>query len=216
MSSNGQIGILGGSFDPVHWGHLQVAQQAMRQVSLRQVIWVPSGSPPHKPIGMAHFSHRTAMIRAAIAHSPAFSVSEVEANSVGLSYAIETFLHLQAQHPGAEWYWILGADTFQTLPRWYRWTELAQSCQWLVAPRSSTHEASVQATVQLAERRVMVHWQWLDMPFVDLSSRQIRQRCQMGQPIAGLVPDAVQQYIAQHRLYVEPQTSEASNLEGKD
>lgn len=216
MSNNCRIGILGGSFDPVHWGHLQVAQQALRQVSLSQVIWVPSGSPPHKPIGMAHISHRVAMIRAAIANYPACSVSDVEADSVGLSYAIEALLHLQARYPNSEWYWILGADTFQTLPRWYRWTELAQACQWLVAPRSSANDACVQAMVRLAERQVALRWQWLDMPLVDLSSRQIRQRCHLRQSIADLVPAVVQQYIGQHRLYGEPQTSEASHLQEED
>ncbi len=127
-----KVAILGGTFDPVHWGHLLIAETALNQVALEQVIWVPTRCPPHKLA--AKFENRWEMVQRAIADHPAFTISPLAANR-GTSYAVQTLIDLKALYPNTHWYWLVGLDAFQTLPRWYRRQELASACDWLVVPR---------------------------------------------------------------------------------
>ncbi len=128
--------ILGGTFNPPHLGHLAAAAVALDQAALHQVIWVPAGQPPHRTIErLTTLPHRLEMIRLAIAPYPAFSLSTVDCDRASPSYAVHTLLDLQRQYPASHWYWIIGLDAFQTLPRWYRRLELIPQCTWLVAPR---------------------------------------------------------------------------------
>ncbi len=128
--------ILGGTFNPPHLGHLAVAAVALDQAALHQVIWVPAGQPPHRTIDpLTKLPHRLEMLRLAIAPYPAFSLSTVDCDRASPSYAVHTLLKLQRQYPASHWYWIIGLDAFQTLPRWYRRLELIPQCTWLVAPR---------------------------------------------------------------------------------
>ncbi|WP_374882404.1 nicotinate (nicotinamide) nucleotide adenylyltransferase [Microseira sp. BLCC-F43] len=136
MSAMQKLAIFGGTFDPVHWGHLLIAQTALTQCGIDRAIWIPSGCPPHKSVtSMSSLEHRCEMVRRAIAHNPAFVLESSNGEIAGASYAIETLKHLQALYPNTHWYWILGLDAFQTLPRWYRRQELIPACDWLVAPR---------------------------------------------------------------------------------
>jgi len=128
--------ILGGTFNPPHLGHLAVAAVALERAGLHQVIWVPAGQPPHRTIDrLTKLPHRLEMLRLAIAPYPAFSLSTVDCDRASPSYAVHTLLELQRQYPASHWYWIIGLDAFQTLPRWYRRLELIPQCTWLVAPR---------------------------------------------------------------------------------
>ena len=128
--------ILGGTFNPPHLGHLAVAAVALERAGLQQVIWVPAGQPHHRTIDrLTKLPHRLEMLRLAIAPYPAFSLSTVECDRASPSYAVHTLLKLQRQYPASHWYWIIGLDAFQTLPRWYRRLELIPQCTWLVAPR---------------------------------------------------------------------------------
>ena len=128
--------ILGGTFNPPHLGHLAVAAVALERAGLQQVIWVPAGQPHHRTIDrLTKLPHRLEMLRLAIAPYPAFSLSTVECDRASPSYAVHTLLELQRQYPTSHWYWIIGLDAFQTLPRWYRRLELIPQCTWLVAPR---------------------------------------------------------------------------------
>ncbi len=132
-----RIGILGGTFNPVHRGHLIVAEAACEKFGLDRVIWVPTHVPPHKshqrPLS---FEHRLTMVKRAIAPYTHFQVSETEHERTGPSYAAETLLQLNASYPNDRRYWIMGADAFLALPRWHRLHEVATSCRWLIAPRS--------------------------------------------------------------------------------
>ncbi|MGM3305819.1 nicotinate (nicotinamide) nucleotide adenylyltransferase [Anabaena sp. WFMT] len=128
-----RLAIFGGTFDPIHRGHLLVAEIAQAQLHLEQVIWVPSRNPPHKQAAL--FEHRVAMLQLATANNPAFTVSLIERERSGTSYAINTLIDLSTCYPNTHWYWIIGLDAFQTLPRWYLGHELAQMCDWLIAPR---------------------------------------------------------------------------------
>jgi len=201
--------ILGGTFNPPHMGHLEIASTALEQAALQQVIWVPAGCPPHRALdSLPEHHHRLEMIRRAIAPYPAFSLSTIECDRPSASYAIYTLGELQRQYPTSQWYWIIGLDAFRTLPRWYRRLELIPSCTWLVAPRAI--EAVIdpaftslcqQVTQQLISQQIEIQWQLLEMPLVAVSSSLIRQRYGDRHPIHPLVPTAVQDYIQQHQLY---------------
>ena len=176
-----RLAIFGGTFDPIHWGHLLIAQTALHQVPLQQVIWVPSQNPPHKQAAL--FEHRSEMVQRAIADNPGFTVSLVD-KSRGASYAIDTLIDLSADYPNTHWYWIVGLDTFQTLPRWYRGQELAQLCDWLIAPRLPGGENIAQSELickqveqKLRKQTASIQWHLLHIPLVGLSSSLIRNLC---------------------------------------
>jgi nicotinate-nucleotide adenylyltransferase len=209
------VAILGGTFDPVHWGHLLIAEAALSQVALEKVIWVPTRCPPHKQAAL--FQHRLEMVQRAIADHPAFAILSDSAHRSHPSYAIQTLTNLQAVYPNTHWYWIVGLDAFRTLPRWHRRQELASECNWLVAPRllSTTPEMDdppgmttqtkficEQVVEHMAKQNITIHWQILHMPWVGVSSSLIRQYCRAHSSIRYLVPEAVRTYIAIHNLYL--------------
>jgi nicotinate-nucleotide adenylyltransferase len=201
-----KIAIFGGTFDPVHFGHLIVAETALHQIHLEQVIWVPSLNPPHKQAAL--FDHRLEMLQRATTDNPAFTVSTVDVNRYGNSYAINTFIDLSTFYINTHWYWIVGLDTFQTLPRWHRIAELAQHCDWLIAPRLSSRQTineseliCKQVEQNFAKQLKSIHWQLLHIPLVGISSSLIRNRCRDRQSIRYLVPESVRTYIAEHKLY---------------
>ena len=129
--------ILGGTFDPIHWGHLGIAYAALAQAGLTQIIWV---NDRHKrdprQQSRVEFEHRQEMVRLAIAPEPAFCLGPPPPEDPKAGYAIFTGQTLQQRYPDSQWYWIIGADAFSTLPKWYRAAELVEAFSWLVAPRS--------------------------------------------------------------------------------
>ena len=201
-----KVGIFGGTFDPIHWGHLLIAETALNQVALEQVIWVPTLRPHYRQA--TQFEHRLAMVQRAIGDRPAFTT--VPSTADCSTYAINTLLHLQAIYPNTYWYWILGLDTFQTLPRWYR-RELAASCDWLIAPRllSSHPKQGIIPTQVMCEQVVQnlvieninIKWQILQVPLIEVSASLIRQYCREYRSIRYLVPESVRIYITNHNLY---------------
>jgi nicotinate-nucleotide adenylyltransferase len=207
-----KLAILGGTFNPVHRGHLLMATTALRQYALDQVLWVPTPTPPHKPSAdLANFSHRLEMIKQAIAPYPTFAVSEIERQRAGRSYALHTFLDLQEAYPARQWFWIVGLDAFQSLPRWYRRHEWVDRCRWLVAPRplgepsdlcaSHIQAQCQQVAEQMRQQGNPIDWDLLPMPLIGVSSSLVRQYCRDHRPIDQLVPESVQAYIAMHQLY---------------
>lgn len=193
-----KLAIFGGTFNPVHWGHLLLAETALNQCTLDRVIWIPTYHPPHKSPVILGFEHRLAMVRLAIADHPNFSVSDIESAQPGISYAIDTFTALQAYFPGAEWHWILGWDAFQKIHQWRGIGELATQCRWLVAPRPGAEmpDAPVPSQVLLS-----LTWQTLTMPSVGISSSLVRQFCHDRHSIRYLVPESVRQYILSRSFY---------------
>lgn len=197
-------GILGGTFNPVHWGHLHMARAALTQAQLDRILWLPAGDPPHKPLAAgATTAQRVEMVKRAIQGHPEFVYCPLEVERAGRSYAIVTVEALQQHYPGDEWFWIIGADAFADLPQWYRVKDLVAQVTWLVAPRSETTDwqglwAGVQAQIG-AEVRALP----LRMPTVGISSTEIRQACQRGESIRAYVPPAVASYIEEQRLYQE-------------
>ena len=210
----GRIAILGGTFDPVHWGHLLLAETALSQIALERVIWVPDRCPPHKRA--AGFEHRWEMVQQAIADNPAFASHMLAKRDP--TYAVQTLIDLQALYQNTDWYWIVGLDAFQTLPRWHRQQELAAACDWLVVPRSVSptskenepaamttaeiESSCQQVAQQLATETSVIRWQLLQMPTVGVSSSLIRQHCRDRRSIRYLVPETTRSYIATYDLYL--------------
>ncbi|MCT7984285.1 nicotinate (nicotinamide) nucleotide adenylyltransferase [Laspinema sp. A4] len=129
--------ILGGTFDPIHWGHLEIAYAALDQVGLNQIIWViDRHKRDPRQQSRVEFEHRQEMVRLAIAPEPAFCLGPPSPEDPESGYAIVTGQTLQQRYPDSQWYWIIGADAFSTLPKWYRAAELVEAFEWLVAPRS--------------------------------------------------------------------------------
>jgi nicotinate-nucleotide adenylyltransferase len=215
------IAIFGGTFNPVHLGHLLLAETALRQCQLEQVLWVPTHCPPYKSKQkLASFTHRLAMLELAIADHAGFTVLPLEAQRSEPMFAIQTFQALQLLYPKTEWFWIIGLDALQTLPRWPGSSELAAQCSWLVALRQSQalgQELLVteppasrinQLVQQIADQVTLpplqkFRWQVLKMPLLQISSSLVRQACRDRQSIRALVPESVRLYIQSHQLYVE-------------
>lgn len=208
-----KVGILGGTFDPVHWGHLLIADAAVSQIGLKQIIWVPTRYPAYKQA--TPFEHRWQMVQMAIADHSAFKMVPATVNCHEPSYAIQTFTQLKELYPNNDWYWIIGLDAFETLPRWYRRQDLVSECHWLVAPRLpatlklekstaiATHTQLLceQVVQNLAVQHLAIHWQVLRLPYVGISSSLIRSLCRDRLSIRYLVPEAVRLYIEKYRLY---------------
>ncbi len=199
-----RIGVLGGTFDPVHLGHLIVAAEARRKLGLSYVLFVPAGEPwlklkEEKKISPA--KHRLAMVRLAIKGDPYFKVSTIELDRPGPSYSIDTVLELKNRLGSkVEIYFIVGPDALAELPRWKEPGKLIEACQMVAIQRPGYAKVNLRTldrSVPGASRRIMK----LDVPQIDISSTEIRRRVAQGKSISRMVPEAVEKYIEKHRLY---------------
>jgi nicotinate-nucleotide adenylyltransferase len=197
-------GILGGTFNPPHVGHLAVARHALDQLALDSVALMPAHASPHKHGGFDPGpEHRLAMCRLAVAGAPALEVCTLEIERGGVSYTVDTLKQIHAEHPDLAPTLILGADTALTLASWREPAQLLALADVAVAARPGTERGAVSdALTAIAPERPA---RFLEMPAVDVSSSQVRARVAAGEPIDGLVPDAVGAYIAEHDLYREAQ-----------
>jgi nicotinate-nucleotide adenylyltransferase len=199
-------GIFGGTFDPIHWGHLKIAQAALLTHSLQEIIWVPQLLPLHKT-PRTTIAQRWAMVELAIAPHPQFylptTLDQWQNNfSQDPDYAIDTFYLLQKLYPDSIWFWILGVDSFVTLPRWKGREALIPKCHWLVAARNLPDRQQLdEVALELQAQGIEIIWELLPMEAIDISSSLIRQTCQGNGPLDHLLPTPVQQYIIQHHLY---------------
>ncbi|MHB8233408.1 MAG: nicotinate (nicotinamide) nucleotide adenylyltransferase [Solirubrobacteraceae bacterium] len=194
------LGVLGGTFNPPHLGHLAIARHALTQLQLQRVALVPARRPPHKPIEQdPGCEHRLAMCRLLVAGCDGLSVCALEAERDGPSYTVDTLESIHASHPQAELTLIVGADIAATLASWHESQRLIELASLAVAERPGSDRSEVAKSLgALAERTRM---SFLDAPAMDVSSSQVRRRAQAGAPIAGLVGDAVAGYVAEHGLY---------------
>jgi nicotinate-nucleotide adenylyltransferase len=195
------LGIMGGTFDPIHVGHLAVAEEARETLALDRVLFVPAGQPPHKPAdSVSRVGDRIAMVQLAIADNPAFELSMVEVEREGPSFTVDTVEALAAANPGVRLHLILSAETFAELPSWHEPERLFEAARMAVVPREG-YPAPDPAWLGRAfpgrEDRV----DYLGGPRLGLSSTALRARVVAGRSIRYLVPPAVEAYIAEHQLY---------------
>jgi len=195
-----RLGILGGTFDPVHLGHLVLAEQAREQLDLGRVLWVPAGEPwrkPERPVSAAE--HRLTMVRLATDGHEAFEASAMEIERGGPSYSAETLGALREQRPGSELFFILGADALQDLPNWREPERIVQLATVVVAAREGERAppGELEGLVPGLSKRVA----WVEMPRIDISASDLRRRAAEGRSLRYLVPAAVEAYIREHGLY---------------
>jgi nicotinate-nucleotide adenylyltransferase len=199
----GRLGILGGSFNPPHNGHLSGARHARRQLGLDRVLFMPVYLPPHKtPEDDPGPEHRVAMCRRAVQGEERMFVSELEVARAGPSYTVDTLRSLHATDPGVELTFIVGADMARTLPQWREPREVLRLAHLAVAERDGTARREILDVLDSlgARQRVL----FLDMPAVDVSSTMVRERVLGGLSVDDLVPAPVASYIAEHGLYRHP------------
>ena len=197
-SSRPRIGVMGGTFDPIHVGHLAIAEEAREALAVDRIMFVPAGVPPHKAAGeVTPAVHRVAMVALAIADNPAFELSRIEVDRPGPSYTVDTVARLADT---AEVTLILSAETLRQLPSWHQPERLFAVARVAVVPREgypAPDPAWLAATFPGQQDRVS----YLDGPRLGLSSTAIRARVAAGRSIRYVVPDAVAAYIADHHLY---------------
>lgn len=194
------VGILGGTFDPIHLGHVAIAHTAMAHLRLDQLILIPSNTPPHRPAPHATPQQRLAMCQLVDQSIPHTRVSDIELQRTGPSYTIDTLRALTQPHQRLTL--ILGADAAQLLPQWYQADQLTIYADIAIMTRIGTAvdiDDLVRRLPSLAGHVHLIPW-----PGMDVSSTAIRQRCATQQPIDDLVTPAVAAYIAHHGLYRSP------------
>jgi len=199
-----KLGILGGTFNPVHLGHLVLAQDALERFGLDGVLFIPCARPPHKPApALADGAHRLALLRLAVAGDPRFEVSALELERGGPSYTIETVRRLRAERPASRLFFILGADSLLELHQWRAIGELLALCEFVTMRRPGVPAARLGA----ARLRLPPPWparlraNLFTGHAVDISSTEIRRRLAERRSIRYLVPDAVGRYLAEQGLY---------------
>lgn len=198
------IGILGGTFDPVHEGHLALAREAQTVLDLESVLFVPNADPPHKPAAtVTPAAHREAMVALAIEAEPAFALSRLELERPGPSFAVDTVTEL-ARRSRAEgrpdpWF-VMSSEALRGLPSWRQPQRILELCRVAVAPRPGGRLTDAGWVAEHFPDRDD-RFAFLPGPELDISSTVIRERCLRGAPIDGLVPRAVADYIADHGLY---------------
>lgn len=194
-----RVGIMGGSFDPIHLGHLAAAEEARVALGLAQVLFVPCGDPYHRQAApLASREDRYQMTVLATADNPHFIASRIEIERPGPSYTIDTVRALKQASPQTDYYVILGADAVALLLTWREHEALLQECCFVVVSREGNGQTQARSQVPPA---FLERSHWLDMPSLDISSTTIRRRVSEGKPIRYLVPRAVEQYIEQRGLY---------------
>lgn len=197
-----RVGLLGGTFDPIHWGHLIMAEEARQGAGLDQVLFLPAGEPPHK-VGQAitPIGHRLQMVQLAIASHPAFALSRLDVDRPGPHYSVDMVrLFLERAPAGTEVFFVVGADSLEDMPTWKDPARLLDLCRVLAMSRPG-HEPDLDALARVlpaVRERVQV----LPMPLIGISGTDIRRRVREGRSIRYLVPEEVRQYILAHRLYL--------------
>jgi len=194
MKRNARIGLLGGTFNPIHVGHLLIAQDAMEALDLDRVKFIPAATPPHKPLDRnISGTHRLRMVRLAIRGCPRFEADNIEVRRGGASYSVETVTELKRCNPGTEFVFIIGADSLEELPCWRDIKRLAKLCAFAVVARPG-FAPRVPKGLGLRCRFVEGH-------LCEIASRDIRARLARGESVRWLVPEAVLRYIRRQRLY---------------
>lgn len=195
---------MGGTFDPIHRGHIDMAQMALKELALDEVLFIPDGDPPHK-CHLAPATDRLAMVRLAMAHRPGFRVSEMEVHRSGTTYTVDTLAQLTQERPGCQLSYIVGADTLMVIETWRDFPRVASMLSSLFCvPRPGIDEAHLHKQEKRIERNYGVRVVRSSRSGLDISSTAVRAAAARYQPLAALVPDEVAEYISQRRLYRVP------------
>ena len=211
------IGIMGGTFNPIHFGHLRAAEEVAESLRLEQMIFIPAAKPPHKSeVEVVSFDHRWHMMELAIEGNPLFVLSDLEYQRPGISYSVETLTQLSKERGGSEeLYFVLGLDAFLELQTWKSYRELFSLCHFIVVARPGFSPEALDAmlTTQVSDRYSLdiqvqgyrhpsLHTVYYrEVTLLDISSSAIRKLLAEGGTVRYLLPEKVEEYIQQQRLY---------------
>ena len=194
-----RFGLFGGSFDPPHLAHLELARLALAQLHLDRLLWLPVGEPWWKSgRGLTAPGHRVAMLKLLMDGEPRFLLDERELRRAGPTYTIDSVEELRAEHRGAEWFLVIGQDQYARLATWHRWQALLPLVTLAVAARAGQGGVTPPELATAAHRVV-----WLDLPEMPQASTTIRELVARGQDCSALAGEPVARYIDLHHLYRE-------------
>ena len=195
-----EIGLMGGSFNPIHCGHVALARAALDSGKVERVLFLPTGNPPHKREGLADKFDRLRMVELAVAHEAGMAVCREEIDRGGVIYTVDTLAALQIKMPDCSLTYLIGADTLRALGTWRRVETVIERCKFLVMMREGeTREDVIRLAGLWASRGAQIDF--LDARKMDISSTQIREYIRKNLPFERLVPEAVADYIRARGLY---------------
>lgn len=195
MKNKKKLGVLGGTFDPIHMGHLVLAEQVREKLQLDQIIFIPSASPPHKTEQkLSPADGRFEMTKLAIEGNPYFSASDIELKRTGLSYTVETLRELKELHNDVEMYFLTGSDVLDEITTWRDPEEIYRLAKIVIAIRPGFDELDPEDS--FAKKSIII-----EITGVDVSSTQIREKVKRGESIKYLVPSKVEEHIRKKNLY---------------
>lgn len=198
-----KVGIIGGTFDPIHHGHLMLAEYSRVTFKLEEIVFIPSGNPPHKGEEVVSpINHRYNMTLLAINSNPYFSISTIEVERKGPNYTIDTIEQLKEINKDVDYYFILGEDSIREIHTWKDYDKLLRICKFIVAPRPYADRKTLVDRVNSLNAKYENSIYILDMPLIEISSTDIRNRLSNGLSIKYLVPEMVEMYIHKHKLYI--------------
>lgn len=197
-----KTGIMGGTFNPIHFGHLLLAENAYEQLGLDKVLFMPSKNPPHKakPETVTE-RQRLDMIAMAIRENPHFELSAVELEREGMTYTVDTLAILTRQHPGTEYFFLVGADSLFMMQNWREPETIFRLCTVVAANRDNVDQVRLDRQVEYLKNTFAASIVQIDMPAIQISSAEIRQRISEARSIRYYLPDAVYNYIKRNGLY---------------
>jgi nicotinate-nucleotide adenylyltransferase len=202
MDCKRKIGLMGGTFNPIHIAHLILAENAYREFDLDEVIFLPNHIPPHKRFAhIAPDEDRLAMVRLATAGIPYFSVSDMEMTREGYSYSSDTLLELRSKNPDCEYYFIMGGDSIEQFETWHRPDIILANCTVLAAAREEDGSEKMDHYIAALTEKYHADIRKMLVPRLDLSSSEIRQRIKDGKSVRFMLMQDVLDYIMEKKLY---------------
>lgn len=213
-----RIGIFGGSFDPIHYGHLHLAEEARSRAKLDQVVFIPTWVSPFKQDSSpASCQQRLDMVRMAISSNPGFAVSDMEILREEVSYTVDTLRRCkEMMGKDTRLYFITGTDAFLSIERWYKYEELLQNYSFIIGSRPGYREEDLDHVIQRLRNQFNADIIQIKIPQMDISSSEIRDRIQEGSTVRYLLPDALLYYIARNNLYASSDQNSYKPVEGLD
>ena len=201
MKSN-KIGIMGGTFDPVHIGHIIIAEESRVNFDLDKIIFVPTGEPPHKNLkNVTSAKDRYEMTLLSIMHNPYFYISDIEIKREGLTYTIDTIRYFKKRYPKSEIFFIIGADSLINIDKWKNSEELLRESKFIVAKRVGIEYSLLEERINEINDKYSKIVFSVTTPYIDISSTDIRKRVKNGENIKYYLPLDVEAYIKKNRLY---------------
>lgn len=203
-----KVGIMGGTFDPIHIGHLILGENAYQQFDLDYVLFMPSGNPPHKKgrIGQATVTQRAAMVELAIKDNAHFKLSLIETHDAGYTYTKNTLKRLKCENPNVDYYFIMGADSLFHFETWVEPEEICKLCTIIAAVRDDVSHEQMDQQIMHLENTIGGTYLKMDTPNIDISSDAMRRHIRKGYSMRYYLPESVAEFIKSNKLYKECET----------